>query len=258
MEVINKIILGIVQGITGIVPVSSTGHLIILNDVFGMEVDLAFLTFLHLTTGLAIIWGFWDEIKYVFLSEKRNYLFKILALGTIPAMLAGIIVHDYLESVLHNVAIIIPSLIFFGILMIYVDNVFGDKAKTGKLEDITMKKSLIIGLSQMIALIPGTSRAGITIMSAMTTGVKRKVALAFSFLIGLPVIMGSFFAEILKDTSSLEVVLKDENLIGGLAAFIFSYFTILVIKKLASTKFLTFFGVYRIALAVLIAIIVAI
>ncbi len=255
MEVINKIILGVVQGITGIVPVSSTGHLIILNDVFGMEMDLAFLTFLHLTTGLAIIWGFWDEIKYVFVSKKRNHLFKILALGTFPAIIAGFLIHDYLENVLHNIIIIIPSLVFFGVLMIYVDNVLGDKTSIKKFEGISVKKSLLIGVSQILALVPGTSRAGITIMSAITTGVNRKTALAFSFLIGLPVIMGSFFAEIFKNTANLETVFKDENLIGGLAAFIFSYFTILAIKKLAHTKFLTFFGVYRIALAILISII---
>ncbi len=251
MEVINKIILGIIQGITEIVPVSSTGHLLLFSELFEIEIDMGFLTFLHLMTGLAIIWGFYPEIKYVFCSKLRNYLIKIILIAIIPAILAGILFHGYVENVLHNTFIVIPSLIFFGILMILVDIFFDKKTHIKKLEDIKTKNAFIIGLAQVIALIPGTSRSGITIMPAVVTGIKKNVAVAFSFLIGLPLIIGSFFFETLKSQEPLSSIFKQENIIGGIAAFVFAYFAILIFKKLLHTKFLMFFGIYRITLGIL-------
>ena len=254
MEVISKIILGIVQGITEIIPVSSSGHLILLGELLGLEVDLAFLTFLHLSTGLAIILGFWEEIQYIIKSEIRKYFFKIILIAILPAILIGVLTHNFVEDFLHNVFVIIPSLIFFGILMIFVDLFFSDKAKIKKFEDIKEKNALKIGLAQIIALIPGTSRSGITIMPAVIMGIDKKIAVAFSFLIGLPLIMGSFFFEILRTQTTTDEIFKQENIIGGIAAFIFAYFTILIFKKLLNTKFLMFFGLYRIALGILAAI----
>jgi len=165
MEVISKIILGIIQGITEIIPVSSSGHLILVSKLTGFELDLAFLTFLHLMTGLAIIWGFWDEIKYVFSSKQRSSLIKILFFAILPAILAGIFFHDYIENTLHNPFITISSLIGFGVLMIFVDSFFSDKGSIKKLEDVKARNAFLVGLAQIIALIPGTSRSGITIVS---------------------------------------------------------------------------------------------
>jgi undecaprenyl-diphosphatase len=254
MEVISKIILGIIQGITEIIPVSSSGHLILVSKLTGFELDLAFLTFLHLMTGLAIIWGFWDEIKYVFSSKQRSSLIKILFFAILPAILAGIFFHDYIENTLHNPFITISSLIGFGVLMIFVDSFFSDKGSIKKLEDVKARNAFLVGLAQIIALIPGTSRSGITIVSGIMTGIEKRVAVAFSFLIGLPLIIGSFFFLILKEQIPMENVLKEENLLGGLASFIFAYLTIIIFKKLLHTKFLTMFGVYRILLGLFIAI----
>ncbi len=254
MEVINKIILGIVQGITEIVPVSSSGHLILLSEILEIEMDLAFLTFLHLMTGLAIVWGFWPEISSVFNSKSRNYLLKLIFVGFIPAALVGTFAYGYIQDFLHNTFVVITSLIFFGILMILVDLFLSKKAYIDKLEGIKEKNALIIALAQIIALIPGTSRSGITITSAVVTGVKKDIAVAFSFLIGLPLIIGAFFFEVVKNQNSLNTMFKGENLIGGLAAFIFAYFTILIFKKFLHTKFLIAFGIYRIALGILMAI----
>ncbi len=258
MEVISKIILGIVQGITEIVPVSSSGHLILLSGFLDIEMDLTFLTFLHFMTGLAIIWGFMPEIKYVLFSNSRNYLLKIIFIGIIPAALAGILIYEHVQSLLHNTIVIIPSLIFFGILMILVDLFLSKKTHVDKLEGIKEKNALIIALAQIVALVPGTSRSGITITAAVLTGVKKDIAVAFSFLIGLPLIIGAFFFEVVKNQNSLNTMFKAENLIGGLATFVFAYFTILIFKKLLHTKFLLVFGIYRIALGILMIILLII
>ena len=258
MEVINKIILGIVQGITEIVPVSSSGHLILLSEFLEIETDLAFLTYLHLMTGLAIIWGFWPEIRYVFNSKSKNYLLKLIFMGLIPAAMVGTLAHGYIQDFLHNAFVVITSLILFGILMILTDVFLSKKAYIEKLEGIKGKNALIIGLAQIIALIPGTSRSGITITSAVVTGIKKDVAVAFSFLIGLPLIIGAFFFEVVKNRHSLDTMFKGENLIGGLAAFIFAYFTILIFKKFLHTKFLLAFGIYRIVLGAIMAILLLI
>lgn len=248
MEVISKIILGTIQGITEILPVSSSGHLILFSSLFNIEIDLAFLTFLHFTTAFAILLGFWAEIK--------NFLFtKILLIGIIPAGIMGLFFHGYVEKILHNTTVVITSLLLVGILMILVDNFLCQKEKIKKLEQIKTKSALFIGLFQILALIPGVSRSGITITSAIINGFDKKTAIAFSFLIGLPLIIFSFLLEIYKNPSQTQDLLKQENLIGGLAAFIFAYFTILVFKKLSNTKFLTIFGIYRIVLAITMSII---
>ncbi len=258
MEVISKIILAIVQGITEIVPVSSSGHILLIAELTGTEIDLTFLTLLHLATGLAIIGGFWDEIKYIFSSKKRNYLIKILSLAILPGILAGVLGYNYVEDFLHNPYIVIFSLIFFGILMILVDYLFDPKTSIKNIEKIKPKNAILIGLAQIIALIPGTSRSGITIMPAVIMGIDKKVAFAFSFLIGVPLIIGSFFFEIAKNEMARETIFQEENIIGGIASFVFAYLTILIFKKLLHTKFLAIFGIYRIAVGILAAILIAI
>ncbi len=251
MEVISKIILGIIQGITEILPVSSSGHLILFSTLFDIEIDLTFLTFLHFTTAFAILLGFWSEIK--------NFLFsKILLIGIIPAGIMGLLFHNQIEETLHNTNIVIPSLILVGIFMIFVDNFLSKKEKIKKLEQIKPKNALFVGFLQILALIPGVSRSGITITSAITNGFDKKSAIAFSFLIGLPLIIFSFLLQIYKNPHQTEEIFKQENLIGGLASFIFAYFTILVFKKLSNTKFLTIFGIYRIVLALTMGIILVI
>jgi undecaprenyl-diphosphatase len=258
MEMLNKIILGIIQGVTELLPVSSSGHLLLAGNYMNVEIDLPLLTFLHLMTGLAIVWGFWDEIKYVFQSKKKNYLFKILLLGIVPAGIAGALFSGQIENSLHNIFIVTASLIFWGIIMILVDAFFVKKAKSNSLEAIKPRNALFVGIAQILALIPGTSRSGISMISGISVGIERKTAIAFSFLIGLPLILGAFFLEFIKDTNAVNSMLTTENLIAGFAALITGYFSIRILKKIANKKFLTFFGIYRILLGIAIILVLAI
>jgi undecaprenyl-diphosphatase len=258
MEILNKIILGIIQGVTELLPVSSSGHLILAGNYMNVDIDLPFLTFLHLMTGLAIVLGFWDEIKYVFTSKNRKYLLKILLVGIVPAGIFAALFSNQIENYLHNVVIVIISLIFWGIVMILVDSLLVKKAKKNSLEEISSKKALTVGVAQILALIPGTSRSGISILSGISIGIERKTAIAFSFLIGLPLILGAFFLEVAKDTTTIFNMLTLENLLAGLIALIFGFFSIRFLKKIANRKFLTFFGIYRIILGISILLFMAI
>ncbi len=251
MEVISKIILGIFQGITELLPVSSSAHLIIMSKFLKIEMDLPFLTFLHFATGLAIFFGFFEEIKELLLSKERKKIFKIFLIAIIPAGITALLFHDYIAKIQEQNLLIVFNLIFIGILMIFAEKFFSKNTDIKKVQDVKTKEALFVGFSQIISLMPGISRSGITITSGMLSGISKKTAVTFSFLLGLPFLIFGFIFEISKDPTNLNTVFKQENLIGGLAAFIFGYFTLRVLKKVTHLKFLTFFGVYRILLGII-------
>ena len=256
MEVVNKIILGIIQGITELLPVSSSGHLTIAGEILNFEIDFAFLLFLHLATGLAISLGFWKEIKSVFVSKKRKHLIKLFLIGILPAGIIGMILKNPIELYLHNsLNIVLMMLIIIGTTMIIVDYFFYHRNKVISeinFERISFKSAAIIGISQILALVPGTSRSGITILSAIALGVDRKTAIAFSFLVGLPLILGSFIFEAAQNTEIIYKFLSPEYILIGFVSFLFALLTVQVIKRLAHLKFLAIFGCYRIFLAILV------
>ena len=251
MEVINKIILGIIQGISELLPISSSAHLLLTSELFNIQMDSFFLTFLHFMTALAIIFGFWDEIKYVYNSKERKNLIKVLLIGIIPTGIMGALLYSNIQNIYANFTLIIFNLILVGILMILVDKYMFKKSSLKKLEEIAPKNALLIGIAQAIALMPGISRSGITIVSGIFNGLNKKTAVTFSFLIGLPLIMFSFFFELFKNPHSVDEIFKQENLLGGLAAFVFGYFAVLILKRIPHTNFLTVFGIYRIILGII-------
>jgi undecaprenyl-diphosphatase len=256
MEVVNKIILAVIQGITELLPVSSSGHLTIASEILNFEIDFTFLLFLHLFTGLAILIGFWKEIKSVLVSKERKYLIKIFLVAILPAGIVGIILRNPIEQYLHNsLTIVLSMLIIVGMVMILVDYFYYHRSKVISeinFERINFKIAAVIGLSQILALIPGTSRSGITILSAVALGVDRKTAIAFSFIIGLPLILGSFVFEATQNPEIVSNFFSSEYILIGVVSFLFALLTIQVIKRLAPYKFLAIFGFYRILFAVLV------
>jgi undecaprenyl-diphosphatase len=252
MEVINKIILAIIQGITEMLPVSSSGHLLLASEVLHFELDLSFLTLLHLMTAFAIFCGFWREIKSIFNSEKKYFLITILLLSSIPSGIIGVLFYTNIEKLHNNTTLILLNLVFIGILMILIDNFFSKKESIKKLGEIKSKNALFVALMQAVAFLPGISRSGITIISGIATGMNKKTAIAFSFLIAIPILTLGFFFEFANNPENIHLIFKPENILAGLAAFIFGYFSILILKSLTNTPFLTIFGIYRILLGIVI------
>ena len=251
------LILAIVQGLTEFLPISSSGHLAILPKILG-EQDQGILmdVALHVGTLSAILVYYRRDVIGMIMSVLKwkdpalaasRKLAIFIVLATIPAVVCGLIVHKLFPDGIRSIAVIATSTIFFGILMGIADH-FGKRTK--KVGDMTLKSALLIGLAQAVALIPGTSRSGITMTAARFLGFDRVDAARFSFLLGMPAMAAAglmSFIEILKS--------DDPGLLGdaGLAvalAFIAGLCAIHFMMKYLTRFGLWPFVVYRLALGV--------
>lgn len=200
IEIIQYAFLGFVQGFTEPIPVSSSGHLVIIQDLFGLVVeDLSFEIFLHFASLIAIIIIYWDDIirlakngfNYLFKKDqtgKKEFDFIIyLIVATIPAGVLGILFEDQIGALFSTAKMVGISLIITGIALWVIRNLRGRKSDG----ELTLKDAIIVGLAQGVALIPGISRSGATLVAAMLLGMKQKTALRFSFLLFIPVSLGS-------------------------------------------------------------------
>jgi len=266
MNTLKIIVLSIVQGITELLPVSSTGHLILTGKILDFDISgsLFFLSVLHIGTTLAIIVFYRKELfKNFFTKEKWIFFAKIL-IASIPTIVIGFLFEDYISSVLHGNTVIALSLIIIGILFIVFENC---KSKRGPLDpkDIPLWKMFVIGIGQTLALIPGTSRSGITTLTGMILGIEKYSAFKFSFILGVPVLLGSSIYEITKTylettepsllTASIAVV---KMLPVIVLTFAVGYITLLIVEKFKKKRWLTVFGVYRIITGILILILMII
>ncbi len=186
-EIFKAIILGIIQGITEFLPISSTAHLVITPWIFGWTGTVNSLSFdiaVHLGTLFSLFYCFWKDWLEILLRDRKMLLYLIL--GTIPAGLAGIAFHDFIENSLRNPMVIVFTLVFVGILMLIAERI-GKRQRNS----VTLSDALVIGTAQAIALIPGVSRSGITIAAGLFKGLDRTYAAKFSFLLSTPAIAGA-------------------------------------------------------------------
>lgn len=259
MDTLQIIILALVQGVTEFLPISSSAHLILVPQFMNLrDQGLLFDVALHGGTLLAIIIYLREDISEMAKSitdkshgEGRTLLI-FLFVGTIPVGLAGLIFHDYISVNLRTPVIIAVSSIVWAFAL-YI----GDKKTSGKtVSNLTMTDVVLIGLSQMIALIPGTSRSGITMTAALFLGLNRVEAARFSFLLSIPVIALATALEIYKYIKEPSHIAPLELLIGFTIAFGSAFLTvkffITVIKRLSFTPFVA----YRVLLGVVILIFV--
>ncbi len=257
MDYINAIIFGIVQGLTEFLPISSSGHLVIIHKLINLPInnELAFDVVLHLATLIAVLLFFKKDIWLLLKSWLKSFkgekddLSKIswlIILGTIPAAIAGYFLDDLVESKFRSPLVVAIMLIVVGILFIIIEKY---SKKIQDMNNLNWRKSLVIGIAQAIALIPGTSRSGITIIAGLWSGLKREVAIKFSFLLSIPIILGAVIKKIPQINSGFS---GDEFGIL-LVAFIFSFttgfFTIKYFLRFAKTHTLNIFAIYRFILA---------
>ena len=249
MEVINAIILGIIQGLTEFLPVSSSGHLeifkVILNEKALANESLLMTVMLHFATACSTIVIFKKEIKDLIiglLSFEKNESFwfslKIL-ISMIPAALAGFFLDKEIESLFDG------NLISVGFMLILTGGLLflADKAKPTE-KKVSFRSSLLIGISQAIAIIPGISRSGATISVAVLLGIDKENAAKFSFLMVVPLILG----KVAKDLISAEALTYNESVLPLLVGFIFAFITgIIACKwmiKLVKNSQLKYFSIY--------------
>ena len=241
------LILSIVQGISEFLPVSSSAHLIILSNIINFSNNsLIFDVGLHLGSLLAILFYFRKELLNI-LNDKK--LFNLLLIGSIPLILVGYIFYSTgLINSIRNLKIIAWTTLIFGLLMYFADT-FKIKKKIEK--DLTIKNILIIGVMQILAIIPGVSRSGITITAGRFLNFDRHDSTKISFYLSIPALMGAS-ALSLKDVINENVEFNFFLIISIILSFIFSYLTIkyfLIYTKKFSLKF---FVIYRVVLSIII------
>lgn len=255
MNIMQAIVYGIVQGIGEFLPISSTAHLILVPWFFGWrDPGVAFDVALHLGTATAVILFFFkDWVKLVNAGfkepkSKDGVLFWLLVLATIPGGLFGVLLEKYMEG-FRNPVLIGAMLIIMGIILYYADRTSDEKIK---IEDIGLKRSLVVGISQILAIIPGVSRSGITMSVGRFLGIEREAIAKFTFLLSTPIIIG----DALYHATKMGTVPIDKTsfIVAVLTAAIVGFLSIKFLLNYLKTKGFGIFSIYRFVLgAVVIA-----
>lgn len=256
MEILDLILLSIIQGVTEFLPVSSSAHLIILGDLIEAENQgILFDVSVHLGTLLAAMIYFKKEVVEMFkgLSFKETHregttlLINVLV-AVCPILVVGFFSRDLVDTYLRDPLIIAYTTIIFGVVLYIADQV---KTHSDNLNSISILQSFLIGMSQCIALIPGTSRSGITISAALFLGIRSDVAAKFSFLLAIPTIGAIAFSEILKLRMDQLLPQIDVLLLSILISFLVAYLSIDVFLRILDRVGFTPFVIYRILLGLL-------
>ena len=265
-EILKAVFLGIVEGITEWLPISSTGHMILLDEFINLKASDGFkemfLVVIQLGAILAVPVVFWKRLfpfqKSASQEEKRNIwlLWLKVAVGVAPAAVLGLLLDDLLDEHLYNYVVVSVALIVYGVAFIFIERFKKNKEyRIDSVYDIGFKDALIIGAYQTLSLIPGTSRSGSTILGGMLSGVSRTASAEFSFFMAIPVMLGASGLKILKfilgglTLTSLEIALL---LVGIAVSFVVSLVAIRFLVDFVKKHTFSVFGVYRIALGALV------
>ena len=272
IELLKAILFGIVEGITEWLPVSSTGHMIILDEFIKLDCTPEFLEMflvvIQLGAILAVVILFWNKIfpfqfrdkdKPVIEMDKIMLWLKIVV-ACIPAAVGGILFDDVFEALFYHASCVALALIVFGVAFIIVERRNkGRRAKVRKLDDITFQTAFIIGIFQLIAAVfPGTSRSGATIVGALLIGVSRSVAAEFTFFLAIPVMFGASLLKLVKFGLSFTTLEAGVLIIGMLVSFFVSVFVIKFLMDYIKKHDFQVFGWYRIVLGILVLVLGAV
>lgn len=268
IELLKAVLFGIVEGITEWLPVSSTGHMIILDEFIRLDCSPEFwemfLVVIQLGAIMAVVILFWgkifpfqfkDKSKPVIEMDKIMLWLKIVV-ACIPAAVVGLLFDDVFEALFYHAIPVALALIVFGVAFIIVERRNkGKKARIRKLGDITFQTAFLIGVFQLIAAIfPGTSRSGATIVGALLIGVARDVAAEFTFFLAIPVMFGASLLKLVKFGFVFTTLEAGELIIGMLVSFFVSIFVIRFLMDYIKKHDFQIFGWYRIVLGVLVII----
>lgn len=268
IEFLKAVLFGIVEGVTEWLPISSTGHMILLNEFVTLDVSPefweVFLVVIQLGAILAVVVLFWNKLFPFDFSKRRKkngiiktdifvMWFKVLV-ACIPAMIYGILLDDLVEPYLYNATTVAIMLILFGVAFIVIENWNkGRKPRIKSLASLTYRDALIIGLFQLIAAVfPGTSRSGATIVGALLIGVSRVVSAEFTFFLAIPVMFGASLLKLVKFGLGFSMTEASLLIIGMVVAFVVSMGVISFLMGYIKKHDFKVFGWYRIVLGILV------
>lgn len=261
LEYLKVLFLGIVEGITEWLPVSSTGHMLLVDEFLQMnqseEFKELFFIVIQLGAILAVLILFWNKMfPFQFQNKKESIIrkdifslwFKVVV-ACIPGAAVTLLFDDWIDEHLHTPTVIAIALIFYGFAFLFIEKKNeGKEFRVNALEEITYRDALLIGLFQVLSIIPGTSRSGSTIIGALMLGVSRVAAAEFTFFLAVPVMLGYSLLKLLGfglafTTAEILILLA-----GCLSAFITSFFVIRLLMNFVKKHSFSAFGVYRILL----------
>ena len=262
-EIIKTVILGIVEGITEWLPISSTGHLILFNEFIKLNMSDSFMEMfdvvIQLGAILAVIVLYFHKLNPfspkktgVEKRETVNLWIKVI-IGVLPAAVIGILFDDEIDRMFYNFITVAITLIIYGILFILIENKNKDVLpKINSLNNLTYKTALLIGVFQVLALIPGTSRSGATIIGGMLLGASRAVAAEYTFFLAIPVMFGASLLKILKFGFAFTPQEIAVLLTGVVVSFAVSVIAIKFLMSYIKKNDFKFFGWYRIILGLIV------
>lgn len=265
-EIFKVIILGLVEGITEWLPISSTGHLILVDEFIKLNASDAFKEMFNVVVQLgailAVVVLYFNKLNPFSPKKTRNQkihtiqLWMKVVVACIPAAVLGILFDDWMEEHFHNYIVVAIMLIVYGVLFIWVENWNKTtEPSVTKLSELSYKTALFIGLFQVLSLIPGTSRSGATILGALLLGVSRYVAAEFTFFLAIPVMFGASGIKLLKffgegaGIKGMEVAMLS---VGCIVAFVVSVIAIKFLMGYIKKNDFKVFGYYRIVLGILV------
>lgn len=270
LNLLKSVLYGIIEGITEWLPISSTGHMILLDEwlkvegIYGKSFWDLFLVVIQLGAIIAVVLCFfsklWPFSKTKTSEEKKDTwrLWLNVLIACVPAAIIGLLLDDWLNEHLYNFTTVAIMLIVYGVLFIVIE-IF-NKKRTFKITDckqITWKLALIIGLVQLLALIPGTSRSGVTILGAMLIGLNRETSAEFSFFLSIPVMFGASLLKIVKFFIEGNAITGAQLAflgVGCIVAFLVSIVVIKFLLKYIKGHDFKVFGIYRIILGIILII----
>lgn len=264
LNFIRALIYGIIQGITEWLPISSTGHLILANEIPFLNINNIsgisdgffdmFLVVIQLASIFAVILIYFKKLNPITtkgLKKETMTLWYKVIIGVIPAAVIGLLFDDFIESKMNNAYVVASTLILYGIFFIIIEN-RNKKPTIESIDTLSYKTAFLIGVFQILALIPGTSRSGSTILGATLLGTKRVVAAEFSFFLAIPVMFGASFLKLIKYGFSFTQTELFILAIGFITSFIVSLFAIKFLVGYIKKHSFKSFGYYRIVLGIIV------
>ncbi len=265
IEILKVVFLGIVEGITEWLPISSTGHMLLVDEFITLDASDSFkdmfFVIIQLGAILAVVTIFWnkmwpfqmkDKTQSVFKKDTWSMWFKTVV-ACIPGAVVTLLFDDFIEAHLHTAVVISIALIFYGVAFIVIEN--WNKTRTPKVEtlnDITYKTAFFIGMFQVLSIIPGTSRSGATIIGALLLGVSRVAAAEFTFFLAVPVMFGLSALKLIKFGLSFTSAELAILIIGCVVAYLVSIVVIKFLMGYIKKHDFKIFGWYRIVLGIIV------
>ena len=244
---IETLLIAFIQGITEFIPVSSSLHIIIFGDLLGIKKNILNSVALHFGSLIALIVYFYNDKEFLLVFKNYKFLFNLFIYSVLPVFLIGFLFYSILSLDLKIGLISIMGTLIFGIILIFTDKL---KSDNHSLYDISKKKLFVIGLFNCLALIPGVSRSASIIVGSRFMGLNFENSIRLSLILSLPVISGAFFLTIIKSMNNVDFAIY-EILINVLFSFFISYYSIKVFYRFSSKRGFKVFGLYRIALSLL-------